>query len=105
MPARVSALKSVDLPTFGSPTMPQRIPMARRVPASVRRVAGGRGRVQPVHHLLGALGDEARELCDRELDRLAHEALLHGARPLEHVVDDLVAIARVPDADADPPEV
>src|SRR6185503_9046593 len=105
MPARVSALKSVDFPTFGSPTMPQRMPIAMRVRTSVRRVAGGRRRMQPVHHLLGALGDQPRELRDRELDRLAHQALLHRACALEHVVDDLVAIAGVSDTDADPPEV
>src|SRR5262245_33172908 len=85
--------------------MPQRMPMTTRVPASVRRVAGGRRAVQPRHHLLGAIGDEARELRDRELDRLAHQALLDRARPLQHVVDNLVAVARMSDPDADAPEV
>ena len=42
-PALVSALNSVDLPTFGSPTMPQRKPISRRPP----RRSGRAGATSP----------------------------------------------------------
>src|SRR5688500_6678088 len=100
MPARVSALNSVLLPTFGSPTMPQRMPTAEGL---LFRRRGGR--VQAIHHFFRALGQEARELRDRKLERLAHQPLVHCARALQHVVDDLVTVARMADADADAPEV
>ena len=77
--------------------------MPQRMPTTVS-AAGGDG-VEPVHDLLRTLGQQARKLRDGKLDRFAHQALVHGARTLEHVVDDLVAVARMADADPDAPEI
>src|SRR5690606_39233078 len=112
MSCAASALKSVDLPTLGKPTMPHLIPMLPwrlKVPALLRRLAFGRSlaAVQPVRRPLRAFLDEDREDLDGVRDRGNDQLFLFGRSALEHVVHDLVAAprSRMADADAQPPEI
>src|SRR5690606_41081909 len=58
MPARVSALRRVDLPTFDRPTMPQVVPIA---------VSGSVG-VQPLHGFVEIAGQGQRQHVERVVD-------------------------------------
>src|SRR5205814_9213519 len=78
-------------------------------------VARGRRRgllpMQAILHPLRALLDDRGHELHRIADRLEDQRLLLGRGALEHVVDDLAppalgrAVARMPHAEAQPPEV
>ena len=88
------ALKSVDLPTFGSPTIPQR--MAIRL---------SRAAVQLGHGALRALLDEDRHAVGRRAHRLEDEILFGARRARQHVIDHLGLVAGMPDAEPQAPEI
>ena len=102
MPALVSALNSVDLPTLGRPTMPHLRLMA--IPSLF-----GALRVQRHHRALHVAARDVGPRVERAVDRRVDARALVGARRLQHVVDDVLLrkqrIARMADADAKPPEV
>src|SRR5690606_26184582 len=109
MPAAVSALNSVDLPTLGSPTIPHLMPIESLGPRCVplRRCAAGvqvlrLACMQPVRRPLGAFLDEDRQQLDGLADRLEDLLLVLGGGAVEDMADDLVAPARSRMADADP---
>src|SRR5947209_3739857 len=104
MPAFVSALNRVDLPTFGRPTMPH------LTLTSCLSVGGSRfgPRVKFVHRPLCVTGLEPRPYGQRATDCTVDQRLLLAARRLQHVVDHLplgpLLIARVADAQPQAPE-
>src|SRR4051812_9316089 len=83
MPALVSALNSVDLPTFGRPTIPH-LTLTSGLSARGR---GLRPRMQFVHGSLRIPGLQARPDRQRSGDRLFDERLFVAARRLQDVVD------------------
>src|SRR5436305_963369 len=100
MPALVSALKSVDLPTFGRPTMPHRTVIAKpRWRSRSRRRLG----VQQQHGLLHIATRDVGPGGKRTIERACNRIALVGARRLQHVIDDVLLrqlrIARMADAD------
>ena len=101
MPALVSALKSVDLPTLGKPTMPHLRLMAS-IPCALRVCSSSIARSKSPAAIAGHASSAA---VDRGVDRRA----LVGARRLQHVVDDVLLrnrrVARMADADAQAPEI
>src|SRR5690606_15851349 len=94
MPAFVSALQRVDLPTFGRPTMPHLMPMGSSV---LRRVQPGHG----VHEIaLHRQRQGLQGLVDGALDQ---DVVIRG-RPPQHPGGDQVLVSRMADADAQPVE-
>src|SRR5437764_745444 len=100
MPALVSALKSVDLPTFGSPTIPQRtvIWLSRR-PLRMER-----------HHCaFHVAAPDVRPHDERAIDRIDDCVTLFRPGRLQHVIDDVLLrqrrIARMADAETQAPEI
>src|SRR5262249_18712934 len=93
MPAFVSALKSVDLPTFGNPTMPQLKPM------SVARVALG---VQHVHRFAErARQYVAQHVVGNRRERIVDlRALVLRQARAGQITAHPFGIAGMPDADA-----
>src|SRR5688572_11312993 len=109
MPALVRALKSVDLPTFGSPTIPQRRLIARGGAGAAHACSFRFLRVQQRHRALVVAVREGGPHRQPALDRLAYRAPLLRERRPEHVVDDGLLrngrIARMADAEPQPPKV
>src|SRR5690606_18537951 len=80
MPARVSALKRVDLPTFGRPTMPHVMPMVLSGPVGV----------QPLHGFVEIAGHGQRQHVERVVDGAVDEDVVVGRRPPQHPAGDPV---------------
>src|SRR5690606_1686335 len=90
MPARVRALKRVDLPTFGRPTMPQVMPIA---------VSGPVG-VQPLHGFVEIAGHGQRQHVECVVDGAPDENVVVRRGPAEHPAGHPVLVAGMADADA-----
>src|SRR5690606_38823563 len=90
IPAFVSALNRVDLPTFGRPTMPHLMPMCSSV---LRRVQPGHG----VHEI--ALHRQ-RQCVQGVVDGAVDQDLVLCRSPAEHPGGNPVLVAGVADADA-----
>src|SRR6266571_3883027 len=119
IPALVSALNSVDLPTLGSPTMPQRRLMLfglsrsrshSRLSSFVRRCGQGRlrPRMQLEHRAFDVSGRKMRPDRQRPSDRLVDQRFVLGAGGMQDVVGHLLFrkldLARMPDAEPQSPE-
>src|SRR3954447_18741197 len=100
MPARVSALNSVDLPTLGKPTMPH-LRLIASFPSFLARV-------QRHHGALELAGGDVRPAIECFVHRAHDRGALRAAWRLEHVIHDVLLrnrrVARVADAEAQPPE-
>src|SRR5690606_41835369 len=93
MSAAVNALKRVDLPTFGKPTIPHLMPMFPLEAPEAALLRRGLASVQPVRRPLGAFLDEDGNELDRVGDR-ADDLLCRVRRgAAAHVVHDRVAAA------------
>src|SRR5947208_1356178 len=106
MPALVSALKRVDLPTFGRPTIPHRTVIAKpRWRSRSRRGLGMQQQHGLLHITTRDLGPRGERTIECERNRIP----LVGARRLQHVIDDVLQreqrIARMADADPQAPEI
>src|SRR5688572_32434324 len=109
MPALVSALKSVDLPTFGNPTIPQRRLIARSGAGAARACSFRFLRVQHRHRALLVAARKQRPHGESPLDRVGDRAAFFRERRPKYVVDDLLLrnrrVSGVTDAQAQSPEV
>src|SRR6478672_10469486 len=99
MPALVSALNRVDLPTFGRPTMPHLMPMV-----SPGRSARGRTGVEALGRLVDVARDRQRQDRFGVVDRAENRGLVVAAGLAQHPRRDLVLVARMADADPQPVE-
>src|SRR5690606_24587915 len=91
MPARVSALKRVDLPTFGRPTMPQVMPVAVSGPVGVQRL----------HGFVEIAGQGQRQHVERVVDGAPAGDVVLRRRAPEQPAGHPVLVAGVADADAE----
>src|SRR3990172_2348049 len=106
MLALVRALKSVDLPTLGRPTMPHLNPMLvgfknfrvlwRAVLVGTRC---GLAAVQTVHRFLQFTGEDERHLRQPSLDCRIDQRPLRRGRPVEHGANHEVLVPWMPDTD------
>src|SRR5690242_9921446 len=117
MPALVSALNRVDLPTLGSPTMPHLMPMDL-IPGIGNREWGigkaGVGmllrlpiphslfprRVQLLHRLVELPIHRQRQHVQGARDAVQDGGFVRGGRPAQHPRRDLILVAGVADAHA-----
>src|SRR5690606_21293400 len=90
MPALVNALKRVDLPTFGRPTMPHVMPIVLSGPVGV----------QPLHGFVEIAGHGQRQHVERVVDGASDENVVVGRRAPQHPSGDAVLVPGVADADA-----
>src|SRR5690606_1223678 len=109
MPALVSALKRVDLPTFGRPTMPHWMPMTVRFWNSGFWIRPGRGPqiqnpqsrslvpagVQPLHRFVEIALDRQRQHVDGVVDRAVDHDVVVAAGPAEHPGHHAILVAGV----------
>src|SRR5690606_13591430 len=113
MPALVSALKRVDLPTFGRPTMPHLMPMwirdlefgirdsEKQVPFQIPNPQSLiPARMQPLHCLVEVAGHRQRQHVDRIVDRPCDLDVVPGRNTAEYPRRNAVLVARMADADA-----
>ena len=110
MPALVSALKSVDLPTLGNPTMPHlRLMVMLRGSGACGRVTGPSRVCSAIIARSMSPAAIAGHDASARASASSMAAALVGTRRLQHVVDHVLlrklGVARMPDADAQPPEV
>src|SRR5688572_8606706 len=99
MPALVSALNRVDLPTFGRPTMPHLMPMGIRGPCWLRL-----RRIEALHRLVEIARDRQRQDRRGVVDGAEDGGLVVAAGLAKHPRRDLVLVARMADADPQPME-
>src|SRR5690606_36638918 len=116
MPALVSALKSVDLPTFGRPTMPHWMPMFRGfrdwwfvtgdpgAGSPVTNHESGLAGVQALHRLVEVTLDGEREDVERVVDRPADQDVVLGPGTSQDPRGHPVLEPGLADADAQPVE-
>src|SRR5690606_39121016 len=117
MPALVSALKRVDLPTFGRPTMPHLMPMCirdlefgirdseKQVPFQIPNPQSLiPARMQPLHRLVEVAGNRQRQHVEGVVDRPCDLDVVTGRSTAEHPRRDAVLVARMADADPQPVE-
>src|SRR5690348_6897839 len=95
IPALVSALKSVDLPTFGRPTMPHLMPISFLF---LRRV-------QALHRFVEITRDRERQYIERRADRAENRVLVRLAGSPEHPRRDPILVPRMADAKPQPMEL
>src|SRR5581483_3784923 len=112
MPAFVSALKRVDLPTFGKPTIPHLMPIGApgfviwdwgfasaargaRIPNPESRFF--RRRMQPLHCFVEIPLHRERQHVERGGDRTENRLFVGDPRPSEHPGRDTILVARMPD--------
>src|SRR5690606_4127191 len=112
MPALVSALKSVDLPTFGRPTMPHWMPMTVRFWNSGFGIRPGRSPqiqnpqslvpagVQPLHRLVEVALDRKRQHVDGVVDGAVDHDVVVVAGPAQYPGHHAVLVTGMADADA-----
>src|SRR5262249_3847700 len=107
-----SALNRVDLPTFGRPTMPQRMAMKPSLRRLLSVAASGRRRarrwvtrMQAIHGFLWTFRDDHRHDVGGGFDRLANHLRVLARGPSENVIQHHRTMAGMADADAHPPEV
>src|SRR3546814_6823326 len=117
MPALVNALKRVDLPTLGRPTMPHLMPMdfpglgsgdwglAHHVASPQSLAPSSLLRVQPLHRLAEVIGHRQRQHVDGIVDRPCDLDVVTGRGTAEYPRGDAVLVARMADADPQPVEL
>src|SRR5690606_7399267 len=117
MPALVSALKRVDLPTFGRPTMPHLMPIAIRdlefgirdsekpspfqIPNPQSLIPA---RMQPLHRLVEVAGHRQRQHVEGVVDRPCDLDVVTGRCAAKHPRRDAVLVPGMADADPQPME-
>ena len=108
----VSALKRVDLPTLGRPTIPQLKPMA---PLARLRCAAAPGPAPPwavagqqrhlVHEAGVVAADQERRRLGDGVEHRQEPVLIGLGEVAQHMAQHDVLVARMADADPDPPKL